>query len=76
MIASYLQANPEAGDTIEGITKWWLEFDRIESTLEEVKNALDNLVTRGVVRKCRGINGVYVYKTNTGGTHENNGNGE
>ena len=28
-ILNYLKQNPDAGDTLEGITKWWFGWDRV-----------------------------------------------
>ena len=50
MILDYLRRNPEAGDTLEGIAKWWLETERIESSVEGVADALESLVEQGKIR--------------------------
>lgn len=50
MILSYLQKNPDARDTLEGIVKWWLEVERIESSVDEVADALESLVQREIIR--------------------------
>ena len=62
MILSYLRKNPEAGDTLEGISKWWLELERIEVSVEEVSNALDFLITKGLVKTLRPKGGKVFYK--------------
>ena len=62
MILNYLQRNPDAGDTLEGIAKWWLELERIESTVEEVANVLERLLEARVVEAHRITSGATVYK--------------
>jgi Fe2+ or Zn2+ uptake regulation protein len=50
MILDYLLRNPEAGDTLEGIAEWWLEIERIESSVDDVADALESLVQRGMIK--------------------------
>jgi Fe2+ or Zn2+ uptake regulation protein len=50
MVLNYLARNPDAGDTLEGIAKWWLDTERIESLVDEVADALVGLVEQGLVR--------------------------
>ena len=59
----YLQRHPEAGDTLEGITRWWLEFERSEQYVDEVSAAIESMLQKGVVKKVKcGIR--YLYKLN------------
>ncbi|MFQ5520188.1 MAG: hypothetical protein ACE5FK_02220 [Candidatus Methylomirabilia bacterium] len=53
-ILRYLVRHPEAEDTLEGITRWWLERERIERTVDEVHESLQLLVTRGLLMEQRG----------------------
>lgn len=64
MILNYLQKNPDAGDTLEGITKWWIGLEKIDLTVEEVVNALGNLMKKGLVRIHRAKDGLTLYKVN------------
>ena len=50
MILDYLRKNPEAGDTLEGITEWWMNVQRIEFSTKEVGEALENLAEQGKIR--------------------------
>jgi len=43
-ILKYLQAHPEAADSLEGITDWWLPPLEYSVTTEAVREALDLLV--------------------------------
>lgn len=53
-ILDYLRGNPDAEDTLEGITDWWMKIQKIESSAREVAEALDGLVRRGLIdADCR-----------------------
>jgi hypothetical protein len=53
-ILAYLAKHPEAQDTLEGITEWWLLEQRIRSAIAEVDGALSSLVADNllVTRQC------------------------
>jgi hypothetical protein len=53
-ILAYLVKHPEAQDTLEGITEWWLLEQRIRYAVAEVDGALNKLVADGllVIRQC------------------------
>jgi hypothetical protein len=53
-ILTYLIEHPEAQDTLEGITEWWLLEQRIRYAVTEVDGALRNLVADDllVTRQC------------------------
>lgn len=51
MILSYLNKYPKAGDTLEGISRWWLEYEKIDSTMEEVAGVLEKLIKEGKVKR-------------------------
>lgn len=40
----YLQAHPNAADSLMGITHWWLPRQRYEEALNIIRQALDYLV--------------------------------
>jgi hypothetical protein len=56
----YLEANPEAKDTLEGIVQWWLWFELTESRLREVQQALTLLASKGLILETR-REGVPIY---------------
>jgi len=66
-ILEYLQTHQQAGDTLEGIAKWWLTFKRIDDSVIQVKRSLDNLKSKGVVREKRLPDGRLLYVLSEGG---------
>ncbi|MCK5605653.1 hypothetical protein KAR91_27410 [Candidatus Pacearchaeota archaeon] len=62
MILNYLRKNPDGGDTLEGITKWWLDLEMIEISVDEVSSALESLIQKGIIRKHRAKGGTTIYK--------------
>lgn len=58
-ILHYLLSHPEAADTAEGITMWWLGKNLAYMEIKKVEEALNNLVTKGVLR-CRKIHDGHV----------------
>ena len=67
-IEHYLQTQPDAAETLEGIFKWWLDKRCDERTLEDVQIALNLLVGRGVVRKTVRSGGITIYSHSKQGT--------
>lgn len=62
LLLDYLEKNPDAGDTLEGIANWWLEQQRVEQVVDEVAEALDYLVKIGVVKVHKLHDGIPIYK--------------
>src|ERR1051325_1987244 len=50
-ILGYLRRHPRACDSLLGIATWWLPNQRIHTLATQVKNALDDLVALGFVRR-------------------------
>ena len=61
-ILDYLNKKPDAGDTLEGITEWWLESERITQEVDRVAAGLETLIRKGLITKVRYKNGNVVYK--------------
>ncbi len=60
-ILQYLQAHPDAGDTVEGIAEWWLtQHDANESEVL-VEQALNHLVKQGLVKRHVLVEGTILY---------------
>ncbi|HTO49532.1 MAG TPA: hypothetical protein VML91_17985 [Burkholderiales bacterium] len=49
VVLEYLQAHPQAADTAEGISAWWLGTSRRDMRVASVVEALEALVARGMV---------------------------
>ncbi len=51
-ILRYLVEHPDAKDTIEGISQWWMPSHRKAPSRDAVQSAIDELLTRGwIVRR-------------------------
>lgn len=61
-ILDYLEANPEAQDTMRGIVEWWILKQRIAESLSEVEAAVANLVTQRRVIAKSGPDGQVSYR--------------
>jgi Fe2+ or Zn2+ uptake regulation protein len=68
MILAYLRRNPGAGDTLEGIVRWWLGLERIESLAAEVVQVLGDLTEQGMIRTHYLANGTTLYTANDPGS--------
>ena len=62
MILAYLKKNPEAGDTLEGITKWWIKLEKIELSVNEVAEILESLMQKGLIKMCKNKGGATFYR--------------
>ena len=63
-ILAYLVKHPEAQDTLEGITEWWLLEQRIRSAVAEVDGVLHNLVADDLLLKRQCADGRTYYGLN------------
>ena len=53
-ILAYLARNPDASDTLEGITEWWLLDQHIERHMAAVEGALAELVAKEFIIERKG----------------------
>jgi len=60
LVVKHLEQNAQAGDTLEGITRYWMEHARIEIAVTEVVDALADLVKEGRI-KTKNLLGVTYY---------------
>ena len=58
-ILRYIRSNPDAGDTVEGITTWWLQD---EYPIKRVKESLDRLVAEGLIFEVKSSDSHPIYK--------------
>lgn len=65
-IENYLLSNPNAADSLLGITNWWIAKQRITENITLVNNAVTYLIDIGVIHrhenKCKRI--IYSLKKN------------
>ncbi len=61
-IQRYLNNHPNACDTLEGITRWWLTRQRYEEGKDKVQKALYLLVHRKRLREIKVFDGKHIYK--------------
>ncbi len=47
----YLESQPHAADSLEGISTWWISKQCIHYELKVVRAALENLVSAGIVSR-------------------------
>ncbi len=64
IIINYLRRNPDAGDTLEGIVKWWLGFESIESSMDDVMGVLETLIRKKAISMHSIADGTTFYKVN------------
>ena len=62
MILSYLKAHPNAGDTLEGVVNWWLDYEHVTYVIKEIHQTLDKLVAEGQVKVVKGLSEEAFYK--------------
>jgi hypothetical protein len=58
----YLTTHPDAADSAEGVARWWLPSMNIVASVPEVEAALEQLLTRGLVRKRMLADGRVIYR--------------
>jgi hypothetical protein len=63
-ILTYLVEHPEAQDTLEGIVEWWLLERAIKFQTARVKEALSELVAKGLILKYKGLDSQNHYRIN------------
>ena len=61
-IVKYLQKNPDSGDTLEGIARFWLKFEKIDQSVDDVRDALEMLIEKGVLRRNETSTGKTIYE--------------
>ncbi len=67
MILDYLRRNPDVGDTLEGISRWWLNIEKIETTVDDVSSVLETLIKERKVVRQAANGGNPIYKINKEG---------
>jgi hypothetical protein len=60
-IRRYLDAHPDAADTIDGVLQWWLSPESASASRETVHRALARLIASGDVKSRVLVDGAVVY---------------
>jgi hypothetical protein len=63
-ILNYLFKHPDANDTLEGISEWWVFSQRINCEMKRVKAAVVKLVEEGWIIEIKGKNSTVRYRMN------------
>lgn len=61
-LKAYLDAHPEAADSLTGIVHWWLERQRAERQSRKIRRALEFLVDEGLVTREETPDGGVIYR--------------
>jgi hypothetical protein len=61
-ILRYLDEHPDAADTADGVRAWWLLEQVFKESVGDVQDALDLLVSRGIVTRIDRPNMPSVYR--------------
>jgi len=64
-ILRYLDQNPNASDTVEGILEWWLPKQSMYEEEKVVERALDSMVERNLILTNRSSDARKHYRLNT-----------
>lgn len=64
-IRRYIVSHPEAGDSVEGIHRWWLSGDAAQESRATVERALELLLGEGVLVRRRLPDGEALYAVPT-----------
>ena len=62
---SYLREHPHSGDSVEGISRWWVMRQRISESIYAVGQVLEHLQRAGLIYERRMADGGSVYFANT-----------
>ena len=60
----YFLRNPQAADTLDGVTRWRLLEQQLYHTTEEVRRALDFLVSEGFLVKTSQVGTTAIFHLN------------
>ena len=64
-IVAYLRDHPFSGDTLEGVSRWWVKRQRISECVSEVHQALVRLGNEGLIYERRTPDGRTMFFANT-----------
>ena len=64
-ILAYLRDHPLSGDSVEGVSKWWLMPQRINESVNAVQQVLTHLEKAGLIYERTMPDGRTLYFANT-----------
>ena len=60
IILNYFLEYPDCGGTLEDISTWWMEFERINRSVDNVAQILEKLIENGIIeREVKGGTAIY-----------------
>jgi hypothetical protein len=60
-IMTYLRDHPQAGDTLDGVVRWWLPLQRFETARARIEATLEEMVTDGRLQRRTLPDGSFFY---------------
>ena len=63
-IVDYLEHNPDAQDTLEGIVEWWFLEQDLRHHIPRVEAALERLIKKGLLETTQGAYSRIRYRIN------------
>lgn len=72
-LRSYLGRYPDAADSLEGISRWWLPEALRGTPTERLRAVLEELVVSGEMRCSTLLDGTQLYARGDGGLREGDG---
>jgi hypothetical protein len=61
-ILAYLADHPDAQDTLEGIAHWWILERKLRCQLHKVREAVSELVGKGLILECKSRDSKVYYR--------------
>jgi Fe2+ or Zn2+ uptake regulation protein len=68
-ILAYLSHHPQAADSADGVTRWWLARNGSGPSRLEVERALTKMVERGLLRSVELPDGTVLYSCDGSARH-------
>jgi hypothetical protein len=62
LLINFMQNNPEAKHTAEGIARWWILQQKLEDELEVIEKVIECLTDEGIIEKIEFSDGDAYYR--------------
>ncbi len=73
-ILDYLRRNPEAQDTVDGISQWWLPREQLAPRTAAIRKALQELIEAKLISEHHGKDAQISYRITTLGLQQSEKN--